>query len=260
MKSGLRSQISALALNVWLEAIRDRMLHILIGSGALLLLSSLVIGEMAIGGRGRVVQDMGLWVLGIWGLLAVIHLGSNIVRREIQQRTIYLILSRPIARPTFLLGKFVGMSLVLLSIFCVLCAVWLALIRLSSIPLTWEHYWALAFIFGEWILLAAVSLFFAGFTSPLLHNFFLVGVAFLGHWSNDLRLFALNADSAWLKAGLKLIYYALPNLEALNFREAALYNKAITPGLLLEGATVLIGWILIFIIAANFIFAGRKLP
>jgi ABC-type transport system involved in multi-copper enzyme maturation permease subunit len=259
MKSVLGFQMWALAINVWREAVRDRLLHILTGSGVVLMLFSLILGQMAVGGQDRVVQNMGFWILGIWGLLAVVYLGSNIIRQEIQQHTVYLVLSRPVNRPTFLLGKFIGVLLVLLSIFCLLAAAWLAIMQLKAIPLTTMHFWALAFIFGEWILLAAFSLFFASFTSPLLHNFFLVGVTFLGHWSNDLRIFAVNAQALWLKKLLNILYYILPNIEALNFREAALYNEAISSGLLMEGAVVLIGWIATALAGANLLFARRRL-
>jgi len=259
MKNVFRSQLRAMAINVWLEAIRDRFLYILTGSGIVVLLSSLILGRMAVGGQERVIQNTGFWVMGIWGLLAVIYLGSNIVRQEIERHTVYLVLSRPVNRPTFLLGKFIGMVLVLFSAFCLLATAWLAVMQFKAVPLTSRHFWALIFIFGEWILLSAFSLFFASFTSPLLHNFFLVGITFLGHWSNDLRLFAENADTIWIKNLLKGIYYILPNLEALNFREAALYNEIISSALMIEAAGVLICWISAALIAANIIFVRRKL-
>ena len=259
MKNVFRSQLRAMAINVWLEAIRDRFLYILTGSGIVVLLSSLILGRMAVGGQERVIQNTGFWVMGIWGLLAVIYLGSNILRQEIERHTVYLVLSRPVNRPTFLLGKFIGMVLVLFFAFCLLATAWLAVMQFKAVPLTSRHFWALIFIFGEWILLSAFSLFFASFTSPLLHNFFLVGITFLGHWSNDLRLFAENADTIWIKNLLKAIYYILPNLEALNFREAALYNEIISSALMIEAAGVLICWISAALIAANIIFVRRKL-
>jgi len=259
MKSAIGSQLWALAFNVWREAIRDRLLIILTISGTFLMLISLILARMFIGDQGRVIQNMGFWILGIWGLLAVVYLGSNILRQEIERQTVYLVLSRPVNKPTFLMGKFVGILFVLISTFSLLSLVLLVLLQLKAIPLTIQHLWALAFIFGEWILLSAFSIFFASFTTPLLHNFFLVGLTFLGHWSNDLRLFAANANELWLKNLLKAIYYILPNLEALNFREAVLYKEAINSTLLLEGAVVLIGWIVILLIAANLLFIRRKL-
>ena len=252
-----RSQVWALALNVWREAVRDQLLYILTGSGVFLLLTSLVLGEMFIGDRERVVINTGFWVLGMWGLIAVLYLGSNIVKREITNHTVYLVLSRPVSRTVFLIGKYTGMLLVLLSTFGLLASVFLVLISMGPLPITRQHLLAFSFILGEWFLLAAFSLFFASFTSPLLHNFFLVGLAFLGHWSNDLRIFAQNVETVWIKRLLEITYYILPNLEALNFREAALLSRQIPAPLIIEGALVLLGWIMIALIAGIFLFARR---
>jgi ABC-type transport system involved in multi-copper enzyme maturation permease subunit len=252
-------QVRAISLNVWRESVRDRLLHLLAASGILLIFSALVLGEMAIGERQRVIQNCGLFVIGLWGLVTVIYTGSNILKREIRQKTIYMVLSRPVTRPVFLIGKFFGSVSVLFSLFCVLAAAWLILLQLFSVPLRWTHLISLAFIFGEWVLLAALSLFFASFTSPILHNFFLIGLTFLGHWSNDLYIFSENTHSQGLKILLKCIFYILPNLEALNFREAALYNLTVSNALLAEGAIVLLGWTLSALFAANLIFMKRKL-
>lgn len=259
MKAIFIPQIKALAANVWREATRDRLILMLVGSGVLMMMVSLVFGQMAVGGQDRVVQDMGYWIMGMWGLIAVLYLGSGIIKHELQRKTVYLVLSRPVDRPTFMLGKFFGMVLVLASAFALLAAAWLLLAASRGISLTAAHFWALGFIFGEWMLLAALSLFFASFTSPLLHNFFLISVAFLGHWSNELKIFADNAKTDTLKFLLNALYYLLPNLEALNFREAALYNDVIGQTVIWQGALVLFGWTATALIAANLIFMRRRL-
>lgn len=252
-------QTYALAVNVLREAIRDRMLHFLAGFGILLMLSSIVLGQMAVGGQERVVQNLGFWILGIWGLMAVIYLGSGIIKREIKQKTIYLVLSRPMNRVIFVLGKYVGILFVLLSLFLMLSVALLLLLRFHGIPIQFQHLIAFAFILGEWFLLGGLSLFFASFTSPVLHNFFLVGVTFLGHWSNDLRLFAENAESLFLSRFLMGIYFVLPNLEALNFREYAIYDQDVNMTLIWQAAAVMLFWILTAVTAANIVFARRKL-
>lgn len=259
MRNKIWSQIWALALNVWRESSRDRGVAILVIFGTLFILVSLIFGQMAVGGKIRVIQNMGFWVIGLWGLFAVLYLGSNIISRELKHHTIYMVLSRPVNRTVFLLGKFTGMLIVLFLIFLLLSSIWLGLLLFEGIDISRMHFIALGFIFGEWVLLAALSLFFASFTSPLLHNFFLIGISFLGHWSNDLRLFSENVDSVWIKKILISLYYLMPNLEALNFRENALYKDQISAILMLQGAVVLSGWICIAIIAANLIFLKRRL-
>ncbi len=252
-------QIRALSINVWREAVRDRLVQLLVGFGFALMLVSLAFGEMAVGGGHRILQSMGFWIMGIWGLLAVLYLGSNVIRNELQRKTVYLVLSRPINRTVFLIGKFIGMILVLLTTFALLSLGWLVLLQLFGVAIGGMHFIALIFIFAEWVLLAALSLFFASFTSPILHNFFLVGITFLGHWSNDLRLFSENAKSVVMANFLKVIYHILPNLESLNFREAALYDETVAAGLIWQGAGVLILWMALFLVAANLVFVRRRL-
>ena len=252
-------QIRALAVNVWREATRDRLILMLVGSGVLMMLVSLVFGQMMVGGQNRILQDMGYWIMGMWGLIAVLYLGSGIIKHELQRKTVYLVLSRPVDRPTFMLGKFFGMILVLLSAFGLMSAAWLLLVVSKGVSLTAAHFWALGFILGEWVLLAAMSLFFASFTSPLLHNFFLISVYFLGHWSNELKIFADNAKMDIMRYLLNSLYYLLPNLEALNFREAAIYNDVIGYTVVFQGALVLFGWTATALIAANLIFMQRRL-
>jgi len=253
------SQIQWLVLNVWREAARDRLIHLIVGSGVIMLLLIQILGKMAVGGRERVLQSTGFWILGVWGLLAVLYLGSNMVKNEIKHKTVYLILSRPVTRVTFMMGKYCGMLLVLGTAFAMLTLAWIFILYLNGIPFMVAHAYAVLFIFGEWMFLAALSLFFASFTSPLLHNFFLIGISFLGHWSNDLRILASNLESPGLKSLLLAIYYLLPNLEALNFREAAIYRQDIALQFILNSAGLLLGWILSALIAANIVFFNRKL-
>ena len=253
------SKIWALALNVWRASSRDRGIAILVVFGTLVILVSLIFGQMAVGGKVRVIQNMGFWVIGLWGLFAVIYLGSNIISQELKHHTIYMVLSRPVNRTVFLLGKFTGMLIVLFLIFLLLSTVWLGLLLFEGIDIFRMHFIALGFIFGEWILLAALSLFFASFTSPLLHNFFLFGITFLGHWSNDLKLYSNNTAAPMLKYLLKTIYYILPNLEALNFRQMALLQIPVGSSLMIEGLAVLLMWVVSTLIAANLIFAWRRL-
>jgi len=259
MKNTIWSQIWALALNVWRESSRDRGIAILAVFGTVLILISLVFGQMAVGGKIRVIQNMGFWVSGLWGLFAVLYLGSNIISQELKHHTIYMVLSRPVNRTVFLLGKFAGMLIVLFLIFLLLSTIWMGLLLFEDIDISKMHFIALAFIFGEWILLAALSLFFASFTSPLLHNFFLFGISFLGHWSNDLKIFSENTAAPVLKFFLKVIYYILPNLEALNFRQMALLQMPVGSGLIFEGVVVLLMWVISTLVAANIIFSWRRL-
>lgn len=252
-------KIWAISLNVLRENARDRMIHVLVGSGVVLLCFSLYLGEMFVGGRDRILQSFGFWLMGIWGLAAVLYMGSGILKREIQLKTVYLVLSRPISRQVFILGKFVGVLLVLGCCFGLICVFWIVLLFLSGVHPNTQHFVALFFIFGEWLLIGSLSLFFASFTSPMLHNFFLVGVVFLGHWSRDIYIFSQNVESEFSRILLTGLYHLLPNLEALNFRSEAIYGQGISVRLMVEGVGVIGFWIATFLAAACIIFSRRRL-
>lgn len=249
-----------IALNIWRESLRDRALMILTLSGLSMILFSVVLGGMAVGGMERVVQSMGFWVLGMWGLISAIYLGGSIILREIKQKTIYLILSRPISRTRFLFGKYLGILMVMATSYAILSGFWLTVMIGNGIEVNPVHIWALIFIFGEWLLLAAITICLGCFTTPLLHGFMMTGFYFIGHMSNILRIYAANSEELWMRIMLKCLFLVIPNLEALNFRSEAIYNEFVPFPLLMEGAGVLCLWIALFLVAAVTIFNARRIP
>ncbi|WP_236890957.1 ABC transporter permease subunit [Desulfoluna limicola] len=233
---------------------------ILILSGLVMIMLSSVLGGMAVGGMERVVQSMGFWILGMWGLISAIYLGGNIILREIKEKTIYLILSRPISRTSFLLGKYLGILMVMATSYATLSGFLLFVMFGCGVSINSAHIWALMFIFGEWLLLAAITICLACFTTPLLHAFMMTGFYFIGHLSNILRIYSANSDELWMTIALKCLYIVIPNLEALNFRSEAIYNEFVPFSLLIEGAGVLGLWIVLFLVAAVTIFNERRIP
>ncbi|WP_028324596.1 ABC transporter permease [Desulfatirhabdium butyrativorans] len=255
----ITAQIKSLALHVWRDALRNRGIQGLVSSGILMLFVSNVLGNMAVGGKDRVLQNAGFWILGIWGLITVAYLGFNLIRQEFQRQTAYLILYRPISRSVFLMGKFAGVVLVLMVVYAILCGIFLLHLKWNGIAFNGSYLPALVFIAAEWILMAALSLFFATVTTPVLHLFFLTGIVFLGHWLQDLLLFSQRVENPLIHSLLIAAYQALPNLEALNFRQAALYADAVPPDLVGLAVMSWLGWVVTLLLAANAVFLKRRL-
>jgi ABC-type transport system involved in multi-copper enzyme maturation permease subunit len=255
----IAAQIQSLALHVWRDALRNRGIQGLVSSGILMFFATNLLGNMAVGGKDRVLQNAGFWILGIWGLITVAYLGFNLIRQEFQRQTAYLILYRPISRSVFLMGKFAGVVLVLMLVYAILCGVFLLHLKLNGIALNIAYVPALVFIAAEWILTAALSLFFATVTTPVLHLFFLTGMVFLGHWLQDLLFFSQRVENPLIHSLLIGAYQALPNLEALNFRQAALYAESIPAYLIGLAALSWLGWVVTLLLAANAVFLKRKL-
>jgi len=129
----------------------------------------------------------------------------------------------------------------------------------ANVPLNASYVPALVFIAAEWVLMAALSLFFAVVTSPVLHLFFLTGIVFLGHWLQDLLLFAQRVENPLVHTLLIGAYKALPNLEVLNFRQAALYAEPVPGYMIGLAAMSWAAWVAGLQLAAHVVFLKRRL-
>jgi len=201
---------------------------------------------------------MGLFVFGMFGILTNIYLGTSLIQ-EISEKRLYIILVRPISRTSLLLGKFSGTCLVLLSVFFAASGVWLFILYINQVPITLLHFLTLFFLLGEWIILASASLFFAVFTTPLLHGLFLFAFAFFGHYSKDLILYSTAHSNIFIKKTLLCLYYFIPNLELINFKGAMLYNEAISLGNIASGFLLVVLWTLILFTGSGIVFSKIKL-
>ena len=209
----------AIARNAFREAVRDRVLYNLIVFALLLIGSAIFIGELSAGQELKIVVDLGLSAMLLFGVFIAIFVGVGLVYKEIERRTLYAILSKPIGRGEFLVGKYLGLNLTLLiNVILMGIGVTLALIYVrhgwdSSLLLIWP---AILLIFLELMIITAVALVFSSFSSPALSALLTFFVFVIGHFSGDLLGQSNSAGSAparWMFAGL---YYLLPNLSHYN--------------------------------------------
>ncbi len=252
-------QIFTIGTITWKESLRDRV-QLIIGLFGIFLIGIIpVIARMIVGSKIRVIYDMGFWVLGIWGLALVMYLGANSIRKEIQSKTIYLILSRPIRRWQFVLGKLLGIIMVIFVVYIILSFFLILEFFVYRIDFSLAHFFTFFFIFLEWIMIACLSMVFASFTTPLMHNIFLISTVFLGHYLSDIRVFIINIKEPFLKFLLKVVYYTLPNLEKLNFKSYVIYEKPIPSELLPMAFIVWFSWCVFLVVLSIFIFNNRKI-
>ena len=255
----LIKQILSLSVNLLRENIRNKAFSVLSVTGFIFLGCGLILSTMAVGNPVRVIQDSGFWILGFWGLLGSVFFGLSAISHEIKNKTLYLILSRPLSRNIFILGKFLGIVFLMSILFVCLSIIFVIQLSLSGGFPDFQLLIALGFVFIEWIVLAAFSICFASFTSPFLHAFFLSALYFLGHWSNSLYLYSRNIDDWLLKKILMIIYNIFPNLEALNYRPFALYKDVIDHSIMIKSVLVGFSWGFSALVAALLIFNLKKM-
>ncbi|MFN0107813.1 MAG: ABC transporter permease [Blastocatellia bacterium] len=254
-------KITAIAFNTFRESVRDRVLYNLVLFVALIVAAATVIGRIAVGQESKIIVDVGLSATSVFGLLIAIFIGIGLVSKEIERRTVAVILSKPVRRSQFILGKYFGLCLTLLvNTAAMAAAVMLALIFAKGgfDSAQWALWPAAYLIFLELAVMTAVALLFSCFSSPALSALFTLLIFLIGRWSPDLKLFAETAESALTRGVCRALYHLLPNLANFNFINEAAYGESV-PAQLLAGNTVYaVCYVAVLLAMAMLIFDRRS--
>lgn len=249
--------ILIIALNTYREIIRDRILYGIIVFGVLLIGLSLALGQLSFAERVRITTSFGLTAIQLSAVVLSIFLGSSLVAKEIEKKTIMTLLVRPVTRVQFLLGKSAGLLLVQLTVMTSLAAI-LALIYWSmGVELLPQHFLVLHGIFLEAIVLLAIALFFSIFSTPMMVVAFTVAFFLVGHWLDGVSYFVKKSDSEVLKLFGKFAPSTLPNLEVFNWQTAVVYSDPI-PASMVGSASLYAGFWFLFLLAASVLIFRRK--
>src|SRR5438874_1886645 len=209
------ARVLAIARNTFREAVRDRVLYNLVLFVLLLTGGAVFLGELSAAQEAKIIVDMGLSAMLLFGVFIAIFVGVGLVYKEIERRTLYAIFSKPVGRGEFLLGKYLGLCLTLAVNVSVMGAgVSLALlyVRGGWGPLVAGVWPAVALVYVELMILIAVALLFSSFSSPALSALLTFFVFVIGHFSADLNGLAKSSSSAAARALFHALYYLLPNL------------------------------------------------
>ena len=210
-----------IAQNTFREATRDRVLLGMTVAGLVAMLATQVLSPLALGEGHRLTIDLGLSVISMLGLLAILMVGTSLVAKEIERRTIYNLLSRPLARPAYLVGKWAGLSAALA---VVAFALGLALSGVLAfrgesrfaLPVLQATYFATL----ELSVVTSLAVLFSALSTPVLSALYTLGFYCVGQWSYDLRAFAKQAPGA-LGTMLNVAADLAPNLPLFNMRTLA---------------------------------------
>jgi Cu-processing system permease protein len=213
--------VAVIARNTFREATRDRALAGVLIAGVLVILATQPLSPLALGEGQRLTVDLGLTAISFFGLLIVLLVGTSLVAKEIERRTIFNLLSRPISRPAYLLGKWLGLSGTLWVVSAALGLVlWMVLAArglAAQAPVVLEA----AYLAGlELMVVTALAVLFSALSTPVLSALYTFGFFLAGQWCDDLRMFATNLP-AGLRSCLRLFADVLPNLPLFNMRSLA---------------------------------------
>ncbi len=225
---GAVSRAGEVARHTVLEAVRDKVFVVSILFAATLLGAALALSPLASGEREKLVQDLGLGAIAAIGLLLAIFVGTSIVYREMERRTIYTLLARPVGRSEYLVGKYIGMVATIAFNVAIMFVLYAAVVHFDLGTFHVELAEAAYLIGVELAVITAFSLFFSVVASPFLGAFFTLILFVAGHLTADVIRFSEMLPPGVGRAVFRGAAYVLPNLELFNIKGMAVYNKPVT--------------------------------
>lgn len=259
--SGSIGRIIAIARNAFREAVRDRVLYNLVLFVLLLTAAAVFIGELSGGQERKVIVDLGLSAMLLFGVFIAIFVGVGLVYKEIERRTIYAIFSKPVGRGEFLVGKYLGLCLTLLvNVVVMAIGVSFALMYVSKgwDPLIVTIWPAVFLIFLELMILTAVALLFSSFSSPALSALLTFFVFIIGHFSADLKSLATSLGSFGARALFGALYYLLPNLANYSYITPAAHGRAPEAAFVVATTAYALMYIAVILAIATLVFSRRN--
>jgi ABC-type transport system involved in multi-copper enzyme maturation permease subunit len=236
-----------LAHNTFREGVRDRVFLVVLVFGAVILTASLVIGPLSLGEQARITQDIGLASMSFLCFIIAILIGTGIVYKEIERKTIYTVLAKPVAARELILGKFLGLALIVSLLAAAMTVVllgvnWIVTHEISTAILT-----AVLLIWMELILLTALSILMSTLCSPLLGAVFTLILYVIGHTSADIKQLAERFGSTSISVLSKIVYYTLPNLDYLNVRGKVIHGVEVEASYILFACAYALLYALVFL-------------
>ena len=220
-------RIRAVMINTFREAIRHKVLFLLVAFAFLTIACAKLIQPLALGEHPKITRDLGLSAITLFGLLIAIFVGTRLVYEEMEKRTLYLILPKPVKRWEFLLGKYLGLLLVITISILLIFLTFYAYLFLEEKRLDLNLLIALPFIWMELSLVTAIALLFSTFTTPIASGIFTFLLFFAGHLSRDIKVIGEMTKAPLVKGIAQALYYILPNLSNFNVKGEVVHQVPI---------------------------------
>jgi ABC-type transport system involved in multi-copper enzyme maturation permease subunit len=262
--------IRCVAVNVFKESVRDRVPYSIVLFAILLIASSYLLGQLTAGQDVKIIKDLGLSATAIFGLLIATFIGIGLVSKEVERRSIYGLLSKPISRPQFIAGKYAGLVLTLAVNIGVMTIALYAVLAYMTVTesAVFRSAWdapgidpamlkATLLIFVELSIVTAIALFFSTFSSPILSAVLTFGLYVAGVFNADLKNFDRIVDSrpaVWLARG---VYHVIPDLSAFDVKTQVVHGLPVPASYVAMTIGYGVLYIAAVLLLSSFIFSRR---
>jgi Cu-processing system permease protein len=264
--------IVVIAGGVFRDSIRDRIAYNLVFFAVLLIAASVLLAQLTAGQDVKIIKDLGLAASSAIGVLISIFFGIGLVTKEVERRSVYSLLSKPVTRSQFIVGKYLGLVITLLINLAVMTAAMYAVlaymdwVAIPEMRLAWEApavdprmLKAVALIGVELMVVTASALFFSTFSSPVLATAYALALYVIGHFGEDLKHLDNIVESPALASLGRAVYYALPNLAPLDVKAEVVHGVAVSASHMLLASLSSGLYIAALVTGATLIFSRRDL-
>ncbi len=255
MNSLLR--IQALASNTFREAIRNKLLYTLLGFGILMIGSGVLLATLSYVEVDEILQDMGMASIRFFSSGIAIFVGIGLIHNEVERRTIFTILSKPVSRTEFLVGKWAGLTFTVWLQLGLMALAFAIVSWLAGAPLGSAHVVAIALVGLELMLLVAIATLFSAFTTPMLAALFTIGLWMIGHLSRDLRALGEQSDLESVSTMANFVFMVMPDFEVFNKSLEAVHGLAISASEIQLAIVYALGYTVSTLLLAAMIFSRR---
>lgn len=214
-------RIWAIGMNTMREAVRNKLLYTLLFFAIMIIAAGVLLAALSYSENERILQDFGLAAIRLFSVAIAIFVGVSLIHREVERRTVYTILSKPLSRAEFLLGKYVGLVVTIWMQMAIMVAAFVAVSAMTGAPLSEGHALAFALTAVELAIVVAVATLFSAFTTPMLASFFSVGIWVVGHLTRDLRDIGASSSTESVRQATHFFHRVMPDLETFNFSVGA---------------------------------------
>jgi ABC-type transport system involved in multi-copper enzyme maturation permease subunit len=261
---------AAIALNVFRESVRDKVLYNLVLFAIILMAASYLIGQLTAGQDVKIIRDLGLAATSLFGLFIAVFIGIGLVSKEVERRSVYSLLAKPIHRYQMVVGKYAGLVLTLIVNVAIMAAAQYVVLAYMGwgvspdVQRAWDApaldpaiLKAVVLILVELMVITAIALFFSTFSTPILSAAFTFGVFVVGHFSTDLRNFEQVVDSPAAAKLARGLYWILPNLAQFDVKTQVVHAQPVPLGYMLVTSAYAVLYIAVLLVAAVVIFSRR---
>jgi ABC-type transport system involved in multi-copper enzyme maturation permease subunit len=258
------------AVNVFKESVRDRVPYNLALFAVLLIGASFLLGQLTAGQDVKIIKDLGLAATAVFGLFIAIFIGIGLVSKEVERRSVYSLLAKPLSRTEFIVGKYAGLVLTLavnvgvmtIALYAVLA--YLTYSEVAEVRSAWDApgtdprlLLGIVLIFVQLMIVTAIALFFSTFSTPILSAALTLGFYIAGHFNADLKNFDRVVDSqptVWLA---RAVYHIVPDFSAFDIKTEVVHGLPVAAGYVATTSAYGLAYIAALLAASVVIFSRR---